>query len=80
VLQPAVVALDPVVGVLLGAMPRRQQLLQDHQVGRRLIVTTSLGIVLGVLMARWKNRRAARRSHAGETKTSTTCPNWSIAR
>jgi hypothetical protein len=31
VLQPAVVALDPVVGVLLGAMPRRQQLLQDHQ-------------------------------------------------
>jgi len=34
-LQPAVVALDSVVGVLLGAVPRRwQQLLDQHQVGR----------------------------------------------
>ena len=37
-LQPAVVALDPVVGVPLGVVPRRrEQLLQDHRVGRRLI-------------------------------------------
>jgi hypothetical protein len=33
-----VVALDPVVGVPLGVVPRRRQhLLQDHRVGRRLI-------------------------------------------
>jgi hypothetical protein len=37
-LQPPMVALDPVVGVLVGAMPCRwQQLLQHGGVGRRLI-------------------------------------------
>jgi hypothetical protein len=37
-LQAAVVGLNPVVGVLLGVVPRRrQQLLQDDRVGRRLI-------------------------------------------
>lgn len=37
-LQPAEVALDPVVGALLGAVPRhRQQLLQHGRIHRRLI-------------------------------------------
>jgi len=37
-LQPAMVALDAVVGVLLGSMPRRwEQLVQDGRVHRRLI-------------------------------------------
>jgi hypothetical protein len=37
-LQPAVVALDVVVGVLLGAVPgRREQLVQHDRVGRRLV-------------------------------------------
>jgi hypothetical protein len=34
-LQPAVVALDPIVGVPVGSVPRRwQQLLQHHRIGR----------------------------------------------
>jgi hypothetical protein len=37
-LQAPMVSLDPVVGVPIGAMPRRrQQLLQHDRVGRRLI-------------------------------------------
>jgi hypothetical protein len=37
-LQPAMVGLDPVVGVPIGAVPRRrQQLLQDDRIGRCLV-------------------------------------------
>jgi hypothetical protein len=40
---------------------------------------TSTGARLVVPMARAKNRRAAFTSRRGETNTSMTWPNWSIA-
>jgi len=43
-------------------------------------VVTSIGMTLVVPIARSKNRRAAAVSRRGETNTSMTCPNWSIAR
>src|SRR6266700_1287348 len=43
-------------------------------------VVTSAGVTLVVLMACWKNRRAAVASRRGETNTSMTWPNWSTAR
>src|SRR4029453_10321007 len=43
-------------------------------------VITSTGATCIVPMARWKNRRAAAASRRGDTNTSMTCPNWSIAR
>jgi hypothetical protein len=47
-LQPAVVALDPIVGMALGAMPRRwRQLLQHGRVHRRLIGSDLGGRDLG---------------------------------
>jgi hypothetical protein len=59
-LQPAVVALDPVVGVLVGAVPCRwQQRLQHAWVDRRLIVVTSEGVTLVAPIACLKNLRAA---------------------
>jgi hypothetical protein len=45
-----------------------------------LSVMTSTGARLVVPMARSKNRRAAFTSRRGETNTSTTWLNWSIAR
>jgi len=39
-----------------------------------------VGMTCVVVMARWKNRRAAAASRRGETKISMTCPNWSTAR
>jgi hypothetical protein len=43
-------------------------------------VTTSTGATFVVAMACSKNRRAALASLCGDTSTSMTCPNWSIAR
>src|SRR4029453_15753016 len=43
-------------------------------------VIPSTGATCIVPMARWKNRRAAAASRRGDTNTSMTCPNWSIAR
>jgi len=43
-------------------------------------VTTSTGATRIVAMAPWKNRRAAAAARRGDMNTSTTCPNWSIAR
>ena len=45
-----------------------------------LSVMTSTGARLVVSMARSKNRRAALASRRGETNTSMTWLNWSIAR
>jgi hypothetical protein len=77
---PAVVGLGVIVGVLIGAMPRRRE--QASAIGQvaALSVTTSTGVILVVVMARSKQRRAALASRCGETNTSTTWPNWSIAR
>jgi hypothetical protein len=75
-LQAAMVGLDPVVGVLLCVVPRRrQQLLQDRRVGRRLIGHDLARDGLDRVDDPLENRRAARRSRAGETNTSMACPN-----
>ena len=80
-LQPTMVRLDSIVGVPVGAMPRRwQQLLQHYRMVAARSVTTLAGVTLVALMARSKNRRAALASRRAETNTSMTCPNWSIAR
>jgi hypothetical protein len=76
------VGLDPVVGVLVGAMPCKWQLLHylpPGDTGARSVVT-SAGLTLVVPMARSKHCRAAVASRRGATNTSMTCPNWSIAR
>ena len=80
-LQPPVVALDPVVGVPVGAVPgRRQQVFQHYRVSRRLI---------GGGLSRGDLRRTDRpfeealgrlRVAPRETWTSMTCPDWSMAR
>ena len=58
--QAAVVGLDPVVGVLLGPMPRdRQQFVHHDRVGRGSAVTTSTGATVVVPIACSKNWRAA---------------------
>jgi hypothetical protein len=80
-LQLAMVTLDPVVGVLVAAMPRcRQEFLKRDRVGRRPI---------GDHLDRLQLRRAdgpleeparASASRLAETNTSMIWPNWSIAR
>ena len=59
-LQAPMVALDAVVGIPVGAMPRRWEQLIEHlgYVGARS-VTTSTGATLVVAIARSKHRRAA---------------------
>jgi hypothetical protein len=42
-------------------------------------VVTSAGAIFVVPIARSKQRRAAVASPRGETNTSMTCPNWSMA-
>jgi hypothetical protein len=80
-LQPAVVALNAVVGMAVGAVPCRwQQALQHGRVHRCLIGGDLDGVTLVALMARSKNRRAAVASRRTEMNTSMTWPNWSIAR
>jgi hypothetical protein len=80
-LRPAVVALDPVVGVpVRGVLGRRQQLFQHGRVHRRLI-----GDDLGRRDLRRPDRlseeaMAALVSRRVEMNTSMTCPNWSKAR
>jgi hypothetical protein len=80
-LQPPVISRNPVVAILLGAVPRRrQQLVQDGRIRRRLVGGDSIGVALVALMACSKNRRAAMASRRAETSTSMTWPNWSTAR
>jgi hypothetical protein len=80
-LETAVVGLDVVVGIPIGAMPGSwQQLLQHGGYAAALSVMTSTGARLVVPMARSKNRRGAFTSRRGETNTSMTWLNWSIAR
>jgi hypothetical protein len=80
-LQPAVIRLDPVVSLAVGAVPCRwQQLLHEGRIHRRLIGGDLDGYDLG--RRRWpapRKRRAALASRRLETNTSTTWPNWSMA-
>jgi hypothetical protein len=80
-LQPAMIGLDLVVGVRLGAMPRRwEQLLQHDRMVAARSVATSTGWTLVVPMAWSKNRWAAVMSRRAEKNASMTCPVWSTAR
>jgi len=55
-LQPAVVAFDAVVGVLVGPMPRRRQQVIEHcRYAAARSVVTSIGVTLVVPIARSKN-------------------------
>jgi hypothetical protein len=75
-LQPTVIRLDTVVGVLVSSMAGCwRQLLEHTQVHRRVVGDDLNRGDLVVPMACSKNRRAALRSHRGETNTSTTWPN-----
>ena len=74
-LQPAVVGLDAVVGVLVGAVPGSwQQLLQHRRVRRGPIGCDSAGRTVVAPMACSKNRSAASASRRVDTNTSTTWP------
>jgi hypothetical protein len=76
-----VVALDPVVGVAVGACHAAgSSSLQHGGYTGVLSVVTSTGVTLVAPMARSMNRRAAAASRDGNTNTSMTWPNWSIAR
>jgi hypothetical protein len=76
------VALDPMVGVPVGAMPGRQQQVLQHTAGYTgaWSVMTSAGATLVVPIARSKKPWAALVSRHEETSTSMTCSNWSMAR
>jgi hypothetical protein len=70
--------------VLLGVVPGGWDQLVEHDRVSRRLVGGHLGgvtlVTLVVLMACWKNRRAALASRRGETNTSMTWLNWSAAR
>jgi hypothetical protein len=73
-LQSAVISLNAAVAILLSAMPRRrQQLLQDGRIRRRLVGGDLHRRDLGRPDGLFKEP-------AGETNTSMTCPNGSIGR
>jgi hypothetical protein len=75
------IAVDVVVGVPIGAVPRRcQQLLHNRRIPKRLVGDNLGRRDLGRANSLLEERRAARPSRCRETNTSTTCPNWSIAR
>jgi hypothetical protein len=78
----AVVRLDPVVSGLLGSVPGRWEQLSSSTIGEVTArsVTTSTGATFVVPMAHAKNRCAAVASRRGDTNTSITWLNWSIAR
>ncbi len=66
-LEPAVVALDAVVGVLLGVVERvREQLVDDVRERRRPVGCDLLGPPMDRVIDR-KNRRAALRSRRADT-------------
>jgi hypothetical protein len=76
-----VVTLDPVVGVLVGSMPGCwRQLLEHARVYRRVVGDDLNRGDLGGADGPLENRRAALASRRGETNTSTTWPDWSMAR
>ena len=80
-LQAAVIGLNSVVGVPLGAVPGRlEQVVQHRQVGRGSVGDDLDRSDLVVLMARLKKRRTAAAFRRVDMNTSMTWPNWSIAR
>jgi hypothetical protein len=80
-LVAAVIRLDPVVGVLFGAMPRRrEEFLQHGRVHRRLVGGDLDGRDLGRADGLLKESVGSLRVPACGDDTSMTCPNWSIAR
>jgi hypothetical protein len=76
-LETAVVGLNAVVGVPIGAVPGRwQEVIEHHWVDRRPVSHDFAGLrVLVVPMACSKNQRAAAASRWWDTNTSMTCPN-----
>jgi hypothetical protein len=80
-LQAAVIGLNSVVGVPLGAVPGRlEQVVQHRQVGRGSIGDDLDRSDLGRPDGPLKKRRAAAASRRVDMNTSMTWPNWSIAR
>jgi hypothetical protein len=80
-LQLAVVGLEAVVGVPLRAVPRRWR--HTSSTFGCTAVMSVMTLVSVTSLSRWRVRRTAERAAAsrrGETNTSMTCPNWSIAR
>jgi hypothetical protein len=76
-----VIGLDTVVGVPLDVVPGRwPQLVEYPRIADARSVMTSDGVTPVVVLARWKNRRAASLSRRTDAYTSMTCPNWSTAR
>ena len=79
-LETPVVGLERIVRMGLRAVEgRREQLTQDARVDP-VPVVTSVGETRVRLIAWAKNLLAASLFRPGERKTSTTCPNWSMAR
>jgi hypothetical protein len=75
------VALDPIVGVPVRAVPgRRQQVLQHGRVHRRLIGDDLSGRDLRRTDRPFEEAMGRLVSRHEATSTSMTCPNWSMAR
>jgi hypothetical protein len=80
-LQPAVICLDPVVGVSVGAVPCRwQQLLQRQRIHRRPVGDDLGGPDLARADGPLEEPVGGHSIRRVETNTSMTCPSWSIAR
>jgi hypothetical protein len=80
-LQPAVVGLDAVVGVLVSSMPRgRRQLLEHARIHRRVVGDNLNRGDPGCADGPLEESPGCLGITRGETNTSTTWPNWSTAR
>src|SRR5437868_6409830 len=79
-LQASVIGFDRIVSVLLGDMTgRRHQLIKHPRVGGRA-VSSDLGRGRPVLEGAGEESSRGRQVPLLDTRTSITCPNWSMAR